>query len=342
MRKYEVIGLMYTRSCPLACAHCITESSPQVKERMRLQHARTYVQSIARFGSMLCFTGGEPFLYHREIATLIGEARSFGLETSIVTGAGWVRSEGRTRARIAEMVEAGLNDLCISWDQYHEAFSNRERAVMLARIATEAGLSVKVRSVISATRSSEEDHLAFAGLPVELQTNQIVQLGRATSLPASHFMISDEPPKGVCSVVFSPIVEPDGLVYACCGPSHYGRKPSPLFLGDAAAEPLADILERGLNDPLLEIIYNLGPFGLYHLLMDDPVGREQFAKRSTYTGICELCLDITGNPELVKVLRERLSGRDAQRLVLASALWRKARANIKAVPDANHAPNAPG
>ncbi len=341
MRKYEVIGLMYTRSCPLACAHCITESSPQVKERMRLQHARTYVQAIARFGSMLCFTGGEPFLYHREVATLIGEAKSFGLETSIVTGAGWVRGESRTRARIAEMVEAGLNDLCISWDQYHEAFSNRERAVMLARIATEAGLSVKVRSVISATRSSEEDHQAFAGLPVELQTNQLVQLGRAESLPASHFLFSDEPPKGVCSVVFSPIVEPDGKVYACCGPSHYSRKPSPLFLGDAAVEPLDDILQRGLNDPILEIIYNLGPYGLYHLLMDEPIGRERFEKRQTYSGICELCLDITGNPELVQVLRERLSGKDAQRLVLASALWRKERDRAKSVPDASQAPCAP-
>ncbi|MGD9657149.1 MAG: radical SAM/SPASM domain-containing protein [Methylocystis sp.] len=333
---------MYTRSCPLACAHCITESSPQVKERMRFQHARTYVQSIARFGSMLCFTGGEPFLYHREISELIAEAKSLGMETSVVTGAGWVRGEGRARSRIAAMVEAGLNDLCISWDQYHEAFSNRERAVMLARIAVDAGLNVKVRSVISATRSCEADHQAFAGLPVELQTNQLVQLGRAASLPESHFMLSDEPPKGVCSVVFSPVIEPDGSVYACCGPAHYGRKPSPLFLGNASAEPLADILERGLNDPILEIIYNLGPYGLYHLLMDHPVGRERLETRPTYTGICELCLDITGNPELVKVLRERLSGKDAQRLVLASALWRKARADAKAVPLADHAPSAPG
>lgn len=335
MREYKVIGLMYTRACPLACAHCLTESSPQVKERMRFQRARTYVHAIARFGPGLCFTGGEPFLYHREIAALIGEAKSLGLRSSIVTGAGWVRGEDRARSRIAAMVEAGLNDLCISWDQYHEAFSNRERAVMLARIATEAGLNVKVRSVDSATRSSEEDHKIFAGLPVEFQTNQIVLLGRAASLPASHFVFSDAPPKGVCGVVYSPIVEPDGLVYACCGPSHYGRKPSPLLLGDTSKEPLEDILERGLNDPILEIIYNLGPYGLYHLLMDHPVGRERFKKRSSYTGMCELCLDITGDPELVKILREMLGGKDAQRLLVASALWRKRKLEDKTIPVAH-------
>ncbi|PWB83014.1 MAG: radical SAM protein [Methylocystaceae bacterium] len=340
-RKYKVIGLMYTRTCPLACEHCITESSPQVKERMGFQQARDYVRAIARFGSMLCFTGGEPFLYYREIAALIREAKSLGLKTSIVTGAGWVRGERRTRSRLAELIDAGLDDLCISWDQYHEAFSTPARAMMLAQIAVEAGLQVKVRSVISATRAKDEDHAIFAGLPVELQTNQIVQLGRAASLPASHFVFSDGPPKGSCGVVFSPIVEPDGGVYACCGPSHYNRKPSPLFLGDAAKEQLKDILARGLSDPILEIIHNLGPYGLYQLLKYHPIGRELFTARSAYTGICELCLDITGNPELVSVLRERFQERDVQRLLVISALWRnkKIEGNAFSASPASSAPS---
>jgi Radical SAM superfamily/4Fe-4S single cluster domain len=320
---------MYTRTCPLACEHCITESSPQVKEQMRLRQARNYLQAIAGFSSALCFTGGEPFLYYRQMAVLIREAKTLGLETHIVTGAGWVREEDQTRSRIKLLVDAGLDGLNISWDQYHEAFSTPERAVMLARIAIESGLDVKVRAVTSATRGIEEDQAIFAGLSVELQATQIVRLGRAASLPATHFMFSDKPPKGSCGVVFSPVVEPDGSVYACCGPSKYGRKPSPLFLGDATAEPLEDILARGLKDPILEIIYNLGPYGLHQLLKDHPFGRERFKARSVYTGICELCLDITNDPELVSALRERLLDKDAQRLLAVSALWRIKKAEGK-------------
>lgn len=325
MPEYKVIGLMYTRACPLACAHCLTESSPQVKERMPLERARTFLPAMARFGRGLCITGGEPFLHYKEIAALIAEAKTFGLRTSIVTGAGWARGESPARARIAAMVEAGLDDLCISWDQYHEVFSLRARAVMLARIAIRAGLNVKFRGVNSANRSSEEDHEIFAGLPVEFQTNQIIPSGRAASLPESHFIFADEPPRGSCGVVYSPIVEPDGKVYACSGPSPYCQKPSPLFLGDASSERLADILARGLSDPILEIIYNLGPYGLYHVLMNHPMGRELFKKRSNYAGICDLCLDINGDPELVRILRETFDGKDAKRLLLASALWRKGR-----------------
>lgn len=334
MRKYKVIGLIYTRSCPLACKHCITESSPQVKERMQLRQARNYLPVIAGFCSELGLTGGEPLLHYRDIAILIRDAKRLGLRTYVVTGAGWVKDEAQTRSRLKLLVDAGLNGLNISWDQYHEAFSTRERAMMLARIAAESGLRVTVRSVMSTTRTMEAEQAQFIGLPVELTATRIVRLGRATSLPSSHFDISDEPPQGNCGVVSSPVIEPDGSVYACCGPAKFGGRPSPLLLGDATKEPLDDILARGLKDPILEVIHNLGPYGLLQLLKDHPVGRERFKARSSYTGICELCLDITSDPELVRALRERLLERDVRRLVVASGLWRMKNSNaaVEAAP----------
>lgn len=334
MRKYKVIGVMYTRGCPLACEHCITESSPEVKERMRLRQARDYLPTIASFCSEFGITGGEPFLHYRDIAVLIRDAKKLGLKTYVVTGAGWVKDEAQTRSRVKLLVDAGLNGLNISWDQFHEAFSTPEKATMLARIAVEAGLYVSVRAVISAIRTKEEEQAKFAGLPVKLAATRLVRLGRAASLPTSHFEVSDQLPQGNCGVVSSPVIEPDGSVYACCGPAKYGGRPSPLLLGDATKEPLDDILARGLKDPILETIHNLGPYGLFQLLKDHPVGRERFKARSTYTGICELCLDITSDPELVSALRERLLEKDVQRLVVASGLWRMKNKNapVEAAP----------
>jgi organic radical activating enzyme len=314
---------MYTRTCPLACAHCITFSSPKVKERMSFEHAVGYIEAIPNFSTQLGFTGGEPFLYYRDIVRLIRIGKSLGLAISLVTGAGWVRTERQVRSRLETVAEAGLRTLCISWDQYHETYCSVDRPVLLARLAIQMGLNVIVRSVRPANASTEDYHNQFAGLPVKHEHQKIVRLGRAESLPQSHFEMTDDLPGGACSIVYSPVVEPDGNVYACCGPSHFATETSPLLLGNAKTEPLADILERGLKDPILEIINNIGPIGLYQLLKDHPAGRKHFKPRSAYSHACELCLDITNNPKLISAIRERLNDRDAQRLVAISRLWRR-------------------
>lgn len=318
---YHMIGLIYTRTCPLTCQHCITESSPSIKGRMAMEHASEYLRAIPRFSSVACFTGGEPLLFHHEIAELTSQAKRVGLVVTVVTGAGWVRGEASTRSKVRALAQAGLDGLWISWDRYHEAFARRDRAVMLARIAIDAGLRVTVRSVISANSTIDEHRQAFAGLPVCFDTSRLEKLGRAGTLPASHFFRDERLPKGGCGVVLRPVIEPDGTVYACCGPSLYARKGSPLILGNAREESLEAILSRAVQNPILEVIRNLGPYGLHQLLQDHPVGRALFKPRSSYTGMCELCLDITNHPELMAAIQERLQDADARALLTASRLW---------------------
>jgi len=315
MSQYNVLGLMYTRTCPLACAHCISDSSPEVRERLQFREAMAYIEAIARFSTKICFTGGEPLVYYRDVTRLIRHAKSLNLSISLVTGGGWVHTEVQTRSRVSSLVDAGLDGLWISWDNYHGAFLPSERAVMLARIATEAGLKVTVRTVTSADQSSNRSEPLFAGLPVAFEEQRVIKLGRATSLPFSQFASFGEAPKGTCSSVYSSVIESDGNVYACCGPAHFCKKPSPLFLGNARREPLDDILARGLEDPILLIIQHLGPYGLFQILKANPADFEKFTPRSTYTGFCQLCLDITNDAELVATLRKRLSQIDLRKLV---------------------------
>lgn len=323
MIRYDVIGLSYTRTCPLSCGHCITDSSPHVKGKMQVDQVSEYLKVIPAFAHGVCFTGGEPMLYYRDILKLVSQARDLGLQTSLVTGAGWVRGEDSTRARMKALAEAGLYHVCISWDRYHEEFSGRDRPLRLARLAIEAGIGVSVRAVTITDEEKEAYHAMFDGLPVYLQVQLPIRLGRAASLPAEHFKFTDEPPDGVCAVILSPVIEADGGVYACCGPSYYAGKSSPLRLGNTFEEPLEEILARGREDPLLELILTAGPQGLYRLLKDHPLARARFKARPAYTGICDLCMDITNDPELVATARERLADLDAQRLRVAAQLWMK-------------------
>ena len=317
MMQFQTIGLSYTRTCPLACRHCITESSPQAKGRMVPEQASRYLRAIAQFTRSTCFTGGEPLLYHREIVELIGQAKALGLKVSLVTGAGWVKDEATTWRKVRELAEAGLDAMMISWDAYHEEFLPRERAVMLARLAVKAGLPVHVRTILPANGQVDGYETAFAGLPIKFEIGRTLRLGRASSLPPETFQCTETPPTGACGLVLQPVIETDGTVYACCGPSLSSHPTSPLVLGNAEAEPLEAILERAAQDPVLEVISTLGPYGLYRLLQDHPTGRERFRPRSQYTSICDLCLDITNLPELVSAVRERLQEPDVQALFAA-------------------------
>jgi MoaA/NifB/PqqE/SkfB family radical SAM enzyme len=332
MLKYDVFGLLYTRTCPLECADCITESSPKARGRLTPSQVRRYLPAIARFSPVLCFTGGEPLLFHREIVELTAEARALGLRVGLVSGAGWVKDEAGARAKVRELAAAGLTDLTISWDDYHAEFAPRSRAETLARAGVEAGLTVSVRQVLAATNASEPRREGFEGLPISFEWFRPIRLGRAARLPPEHFQFAVEPPPGRCDVVLKPVLEPGGEVYACCGPGHFASASSPLRLGNAEEEPLEDILERAVRDPVLQAIYYLGPYGLYRLLQGHATGREGFEARPAYSGICELCLDINNRPDLVAAVRERLQDRDARLHIAATQAFEEKRGRPLAQP----------
>ena len=286
---------------------------------MRFDQARSYLEEIPSYADSACFTGGEPLLYFREIVKLTELAKELGLRVSVVTGAGWVRSEEEARRRTSSLAQAGLDTLAISWDVYHEACSAPERAVVLARAAVDAGLAVTVRTVRAATAEGSQYRAAFGDLPIHFETGHLTGLGRAATLPGEHFIQQSHPMMGPCAVVLSPLIDYDGKVYACCGPSFYSGPHSPLMLGNAEHEPLGQILDRAARDPILETIALLGPYGLY-LLLKESESSDLYTERATYTSICDLCLDLTNSSGIVSVLRARLADRDTTALATAAKL----------------------
>ncbi len=334
MLNYRCIGLTYTLTCPLSCRDCINSSSPQAKGKMDPVLASHYIKIISRHSKAFCFTGGEPMLYYNEIRPLIREAADLGLSVSLVTGAGWVRTDKShiARERIFGLKEAGLQTLFISWDIYHEEFSPAENALLLMELAKEAGLPALARGVTPATnpKSQLEEKL----VKIELyETVPVMRLGRAESLPEDHFTFTPDVPPGGCSVVLSPTVEPDGTVYACCGPSRGAHRSSPLILGNVLNESLDDILSRAAQDPILEALNKIGPYGLLQLIKDSPDLHGILPKRDRYTTMCEACLDMNDIPAVVTKLRERLCTKDVSALLMAAKLFQSAPREMRmAVP----------
>ncbi len=316
-RRSMDIGLCYTMTCPLTCSHCITESSPQVKGKMDFEKAKDYIRAIRLFSSRLCFTGGESLLYHSEIVQLLQLCTDIGLNTSLVSGAGWVKNLEDTRTKVAALAAAGLQTLAISWDIYHQESNVLPRSRMLAQAALDAGIFVIVRGVLPVGGDETVTERAFEGIPVNYFHSKPIKLGRAAKLPIEHFEHFSSPPIGACTIVYSIQVNQNGVAYACCGPGYFSEPHSPLVLGDTNTEPLEDILERAANDPILEVLSLVGPYGLYQLLHQSGKGY-LYKDRASYTGMCDLCMDLTNSVEIIAAIREQLKQDEGQALVTAA------------------------
>jgi MoaA/NifB/PqqE/SkfB family radical SAM enzyme len=329
--RYKTVALLYTRTCPLACRHCIIESSPRETEKMTQSVASGYIDVLAKYSDQVCFTGGEPMLYYKEILPLIRQARSLGMPVAMVTGAGWVSLSKPhiARERVAQLIEAGLNRITISWDPYHEEFSPQENALLLISLFKETNIELEVRGVVSAlgSHSKIEEKLVSINAIGNHKTQDVVRLGSASTLPTDHFHFMDAIPKSSgCGTVYTPSIEPDGNVYACCGPSRYSKSAeSPLVLGNTNNENLDSIFNRSVNDPFLEAIGTIGPRGLFDLIKNDPSMQDILPRRDRYTGICEACLDMSDIPAVVQRLRERLSDSQLGSYLVAARMERQSR-----------------
>ncbi len=319
---WKTVGLMYTRRCPLACGHCVTRSSPGAEGKMDPRDAARYIGEAARVSTQLCFTGGEPLLYPEEIQRLVALASQLGLRVSLVTGCGWAKDEERVEPVLSELAEAGLRQLVISWDPFHEVFLRREAAVRVAQTAANLGLRPIIRSAFRASDSPEAraDYYAeFASFAQGHEAAEVLPVGRAASLPVESFDWSSGPPAGFCPSVVLPVVRWDGTVYACCGPSLEAKPGSPLILGNALEEPLDRILARGASDPVLHAIYAIGPRAMGKLIEQ---GNGLSSQR--FSGICQVCLKLTNDPSFVTKIRERLADPEIRLVLAAHLLARRA------------------
>jgi organic radical activating enzyme len=231
MIEYAVFGVIYTRTCPLSCRHCIIESSPKATGKMTPEQAASYIRVAPRYSKQFCFTGGEPLLYYNEILPLLRLAKELGLLVSLVTGSGWVSlaKPEIARERIRGLKEAGLDTLLMSWDDYHEEFCPPEQVELLIGLCKEYGLPHYVRGVMSQLGPNPRIEQKLVNIDVTYQKIEVLRLGSAATLPEDHFKFTSQISPGGCGTVFQPVVEPNGMVYACCGPS---RHSAPVSRGD--------------------------------------------------------------------------------------------------------------
>jgi MoaA/NifB/PqqE/SkfB family radical SAM enzyme len=299
------VGLIVTYQCQVTCPHCILQSGPQRKERVRRDDALDWIGQLARYRDgmvwVLALTGGEPFNNLPLLRELSESASDQGLLVSAVTNAYWAS----TLEKAVQVLESlpSLRVLQISTDVYHQLSIPFERVVN----AVKAARACQIPYTIAVCTENEHDsgYLAVMEQLTALVDRSLIYtsitfpVGRAAeTVDRTHYAASAGPPLSACTAGSAPIILPDGRVLACIGPLIQLKTPYPLLLGNLHEESLAVIFDRAETNPILHAIRVWGPRVLIKMAAE--AGLSEFLPKVYFgNSVCNACYDLMAVPQIV-------------------------------------------
>ena len=181
-----------TRACALACVHCRANAIPGRDSReLTTEEGFRLIDQVRAFGArppLFVLTGGDP-MRRPDLAELVRYAAGAGL-TVALTPSG---TAAATRARIAELKDAGLSRIAVSLDgptpETHDAFRRVRGSyawtMRIIETSIDLGLPLQINSTISRLTLPHLEALAarMKEMPVTLWALFfLIQTGRGASL----------------------------------------------------------------------------------------------------------------------------------------------------------------
>jgi hypothetical protein len=294
--------------CNYSCQHCSVGSTPQTKLKMTDEVFERLFDGLKEVKNVRCvvFTGGEATLHPEMLLEGIRRSKALGLRTRVVSNAWWAKTPDAAVTFLKPYLDAGLDELNTSWDDYRLPFTTFDKIINAALAAREMKLPMGI-GVIREPGAQWDEHRVKTELAQGLGVSE-GELGRHVAV------VSDYPtPSGSgealdvtgcdagerlnlgCQEVVKTIsIHPRGAVKACCGHVMFYSKD--LELGNLLKEPLPAIINRAQHNILYWLIHMAGPKRLL----------ERLGIEGTYASICHACqvLLTQHREELLAYIRE--------------------------------------
>lgn len=292
-------GLLVTDWCPSRCRHCYVCAGPQRSAWMAVADARAHLAALARLGvpaEGVHIGGGEPFGDFDRLVAIVRAAQDAGLggigyvETSGV----WATSEMVVRDRLATLAEAGMRQLSISADPYHQEFVPPDRVLRLHAVACEVLGTEGVRArrwkwlqqPEDVAAMKEDERLGLFARFLRQYPERMTGRAAAHLAPLLPHRPADDLPTDGCRALLESRhvhIDPHGWVVpgTCAG----------IALGRASADrPLDELLAgwRLAESPLIGRLVGGGP----RALLEDAMRLGFAADPAGYAGACHLCWSI--------------------------------------------------
>lgn len=303
------LGLIITERCNIACRHCIfsAETGNEKAKDMLIKDIYHYIDQIANIaeqsntGFSVSFTGGEPFLRYWDLLKAVAYAQKMGaLKISTVTNGFWGSNKKDAFRIVSELKEAGLSNLSLSMDDFHQVNIPLESLRNVISACNEIGMAFTIKTTVTKkSRRLAEVLLDLGDLlldqKVTIEEIACVPEGRARhQIPRQDLIYKKEMPREVCPMGMMLVILPNGDTFPCCGT---GWSPK-LFLGNTVETDLNSLYDKMKEQPLYMLLRESGPHCLASYLEAGGYSLNQ----DQYISNCDLCKKVLTHPGLEQVL----------------------------------------
>jgi MoaA/NifB/PqqE/SkfB family radical SAM enzyme len=306
MSKYvDLNRLEYivTYQCSSHCRHCYaTGEESSGPNHIGASLAVHILREAARkhtLNSVMTF-GGEPLLYPEVVCAIHEEAMTLDVpRRHVITNGYWTRDEGKTRALAQSLARAGVNEVYISVDAFHQEYVSLEWVKCSAAALWDAGIrDIKWNPCWLAARDGANEYdletrAILDGLqgclPIEVGHGNVMEPeGRALDNFGTYFRTTFDWSRTSCEEIAhmsrlddirSLCVELSGDILICGS-----------LLGNALHDDFSEILEAydPYRDPHTRLILEEGIAGIVREAR--LLGLE--LREEGYYSICDLCTSL--------------------------------------------------
>jgi hypothetical protein len=309
----KILGVMPTRSCPAACKHCGSYSSPRATGRLDDGEIHSAIaQAAALDFALVAFTGGEATLEMGNLVAGISQAHALGMRTRLVTNAHWAGTPAEARRMITTFRDCGLDEINYSTGDQHVRFIPLDNVARAIVAALDAQYTVQVMVEYFQNRTITKANLVNHRDLRDRPDRERIEITESPWMPLSPGRTGRYGPgdavdarnvhaRGGCSSILQTYtVEPEGNIAACCGLG-MGSIPE-LYVGCTEdANSLRAAVENAESDFLKLWIRYKGP---EKILAWAAARNRAIQWEGMYAHNCQACHRVYRDPEVAHTIRE--------------------------------------
>lgn len=310
--NFQVLAFVLTDKCNAACQMCCFSCSPKKNTLLNKEQIKKYIKQAQEIGTFkaIAFTGGEAILYYEQLKECMEYANNLGFNSTLVSNGFWAADYDKGYEMIKGLVAAGLTDISISVDQFHQEYISLQTVKNAIRICESFGILTALTLMdLKDEKSSSEtmEKLRPEIYGKELKIYPAFPIGEAV------INITDEQIIKACNknnayCTFDRIITVlfDGTIMMCCSP--FSSEIKMTHLGNYETTKLSEAIKA----------FNRNDF-LYVLLLNQFSWFVDFAKKlgieveDNYSVPCHLCHFLFTNKEFVKAVQPFVKA-EAERL----------------------------
>ena len=161
LKNLEKIEFVVTYACTGRCRHCSEGDHKSCGTHIDSAVAADAVKKIAsRYAIKTVMTfGGEPLLYPEAVYAVMEIAKELDIpKRQVITNGYFTKDEARIRNVAARLAEAGVNDLLLSADAFHQEYIPIEPVKLFATEAKNAGVPIRIQPAWLVSKDDENPY----------------------------------------------------------------------------------------------------------------------------------------------------------------------------------------